>query len=235
MGVMREVSGEYHSKGDYHRELDRSWRYYPVYEEKMAYVRRYLDAVPHGSSIVDVGCGEGLLVEEYRAKGYEMQGVDLNYASEAVRRGDITALPVDDASVDLALCLDVIEHLNFSQQGLALFELHRVLRSGGKLLLSVPNLAHFASRLSFMVLGRLIRTSSIERHPGDRPIGEYLKLVRDMGFKISRRDGIFPTYPGVSALTAISPRWALPLHRLHNRLAPPPGFCFLNMLELVKS
>lgn len=232
MGDLRDASGEYHAKGDYHRELDPSWRYYPVYKEKMVYVRRYLDAVPKGQAIIDVGCGEGLLVEEYRAKGYRMQGVDLNYASEAVRRADITALPFEDATVDLALCLDVIEHLDFAQQGLALFELHRVLRGGGRLLLSLPNLAHFASRISFMLLGRLIRTSSIDRHPGDRPIGEYLKLLRDVGFKVLHRDGIFPTYPGVSALTAVSPRLSLPLHRLHNRLRPPAGFCFLNMLEL---
>lgn len=232
MGDVHEISGEYHAKGDYHRELDPSWRYYPVYKEKMDYVRRYLDSLARTQSIVDVGCGEGLLVEEYRSKGYRIEGVDLNYSSEAVHRGDITALPFEDGHAEVALCLDVIEHLDFSQQGLALFELHRVLEPGGRLLLSVPNLAHFASRVSFALLGKLIRTSSIDRHPGDRPIGEYLKLVRDVGFKVLRRDGIFPTYPGVSALTAVSPRLSLPLHRLHNRLRPPAGFCFLNMLEL---
>lgn len=227
-----ERAGEYEHRGDYHRQPDPSWRYYPVYMEKMAVVRRYLDARPASARTVDLGCGEGLLVEEYRAKGHDIRGVDLSYSSDHVERGDITALHFDDASFDLAMALDVIEHLDFGQQERAFAEMHRVLRPGGRALVSLPNLAHFASRLSFLLLGRLVRTSDIERHPGDRPIHEYLQLIRSCGFELRERRGLFPTFPLVSLLTYFAPARALPVHRLYNALAAQPGLCFLNILEL---
>jgi len=225
-------AGEYQERGEYHRHLDRSWRYYPVYVEKMAFVRRYLDRVPRSHRILDLGCGEGLLVEEYRQKGHEIQGVDLNFASEHVTAGSITEIPAADESCDLVLALDVVEHLEFADQERAFAEMRRVLRPGGRALVTVPNLAHLASRVSFLVLGRLLRTSSADRHPGDRPIGEYLRLARAHGFRLRRRKGLFPTFPLVSLLTWAAPGSSVPLHKLLNAVAAPPGLCFLNVLEL---
>ena len=69
-----------------------------------------------------------------------------------------------------------------------------MLKKRGKLILSIPNLAHLASRISFLLTGKLIRTSSIERHKGDRPICEYIELLKELNFKIRRRN-IFPTFP----------------------------------------
>ncbi len=79
---------------------------------------------------------------------------------------------------DRALCLDVLEHLTFEEQPVALAELQRVLRPGGELLVSVPNLAHLQSRVHFLLQGRLIRTASELKHPGDRPVAEYIQLAR---------------------------------------------------------
>ncbi|MCC6746601.1 MAG: methyltransferase domain-containing protein [Deltaproteobacteria bacterium] len=229
-----EPAGEYAEKGDYHRALDPSWRYYPVYVEKMALVRRLLGELPPGTRIADLGCGEGLLVEEYRAKGYDIVGVDAAYRSEHVVRAEITDLPFPSASYDRALCLDVLEHLDLAAQPRAIAEMARILRPDGRALVSLPNLAHLASRLAFLLTGKLVRTSTVDRHPGDRPIGEFVGLLDEAGFRVLRRWGLFPTYPVVSALTFVAPAAALPLHRLHNRLHPPASWCFLNVLELEK-
>ena len=59
----------------------------------MAHVRRFLHQLPSIAQIYDVGCGEGILVEEMRGKGYNIEGLDLNYEGEFVQRGDVTALP----------------------------------------------------------------------------------------------------------------------------------------------
>ncbi|MBK6848873.1 MAG: methyltransferase domain-containing protein [Proteobacteria bacterium] len=228
-------AGEYQQRGDYHREPDPSWRYYPVYVEKLARVRAYLDRVPAAQArILDVGCGEGLLVEEYRKQGRDIQGLDLHYSSPFVTRGDITQLPWEPGSFDLVLALDVIEHLGYATQAQAFSELARVLKPGGRALVSLPNLAHFASRLAFLFAGRLLRTSQAERHPGDRPIAEYLELIKDSGFEVLSRRGVFPTFPLISALTWFAPARSLPLHRLLNATLAWPGFCFLNLLELRK-
>ena len=160
--------GEYASRGDYHRTLDPDWNYYPTYIAKLTAVRKWLDALPSATRVLDAGCGEGVLVDEYGGR-LAIEGVDAHYASDQVAHGSLTQLPYADGAFDRALCLDVLEHLTFDEQPQALFELHRVLRPGGELLVSIPNLAHLQSRIHFLLRGRLIRTASETKHPGDRP------------------------------------------------------------------
>jgi SAM-dependent methyltransferase len=222
---------EYAARGDYHRAPDPTWDYYPTYLAKQEYVRAYLDALPPGTRVLDAGCGEGILVEDYASR-LAMVGVDANYASAHVQAGSLAALPCPDASFDRALCLDVLEHLPFGEQSPALGELFRVLRPGGELLVSVPNLAHLQSRVHFLLRGRLIRTASEQKHPGDRPVGEYLELARRAGFELVSRHGIFPTVPLLTRLVRRRPAAMVPLHRWLTRLLPVPGWCFLNLLRL---
>jgi ubiquinone/menaquinone biosynthesis C-methylase UbiE len=151
-----------------------------------------------------------------------------------VRQGSLTALPFPDGSFDRALCLDVLEHLAYEDQPRALAELFRVLRPGGELLVSVPNLAHLQSRIQFLLRGRLIRTASEIKHPGDRPAGEYIALARRAGFTLTARQGIFPTVPVLTHFVRRHPQALAPLHRALTRLLPVPGWCFLNLLTLRK-
>ena len=225
--------GEYAARGDYHRTPDPSWDYYPTYLAKLDAVRRYLDALPPATRVLDAGCGEGILVEEYAAR-LDIIGVDANYSSERVTHGSVTALPLPDASFDRALCLDVLEHLSYEDQPRALGELFRILRPGGELFVSVPNLAHLQSRFQFLLRGRLIRTASEIKHPGDRPAFEYLQLARRAGFTLVARRGIFPTIPVVTHFVRRHPRALAPLHRALTRLLPIPGWCFLNLLTFRK-
>ena len=171
------TSGEYAERGDYHRTPDQAWDYLPTYLAKMAYVRQYLSALAPQTRVLDAGCGEGILVEEF-AERLAIKGVDPNYGSSHVQRASLLDLPFAAASFDRALCLDVLEHLAFEEQPRALAELHRVLLPSGELLVSVPNLAHLQSRVHFLLTGRLIRTASEAKHPGDRPMAEYLRAVR---------------------------------------------------------
>ena len=221
--------GEYAARGDYHRTLDPSWEFYPTYIAKMQAVRRYLDALPQGARVLDAGCGEGVIVDEYAGR-IDIVGVDTNYSSDRVREGSVTALPFPDGTFDRALCLDVLEHLTYEEQPRALAELHRVVRPGGELFVSVPNLAHLQSRIQFLLRGRLIRTASEVKHPGDRPVFEYRRLAARAGFELVRREGIFPTVPVVTHFIRRNPRALAPLHRALTRLLPIPGWCFLNLL-----
>jgi SAM-dependent methyltransferase len=221
--------GEYAARGDYHRAPDPDWDYYPTYLAKLDAVRGWLDRLPRDTRVLDAGCGEGVLVDEY-AQRLRIEGIDPNYSSPTVRTGSLTALPYADGSFDRALCLDVLEHLSFDDQPKALAELHRVLKPGGELLVSVPNLAHLQSRVHFLLLGRLIRTASEYKHPGDRPAAEYIELGRRTGFELIQRRGIFPTVPVLTRLIRRHPRALRPLHRLLTRILPVPGWCFLNLL-----
>lgn len=225
--------GEYAARGDYHRAPDRDWDYLPTYLAKMRVVRAYLDALPPATTVLDAGCGEGLLVEEYAAR-LAIEGLDPNYVAPHVRQGSLTALPYADAAFDRVLCLDVLEHLSFEDQPRALAEIHRVLRSGGEALVSVPNLAHLQSRVQFALRGRLIRTASELKHPGDRPAFEYMRLFARAGLTLTRRQGIFPTIPVLTALIRRHPTSLGPVHRALTALLPVPGWCFLNLFWLRK-
>jgi SAM-dependent methyltransferase len=226
--------GEYAARGDYHREPDPDWDYYPTYIAKLETVRTWLRALPADTRVLDAGCGEGVLVDEF-ADRLAIEGIDPNYSSDRVRTGSVLALPYPEASFDRALCLDVLEHLSYEQQPVALGELFRVLRPGGELLVSVPNLAHLQSRIHFLLQGRLIRTAAEAKHPGDRPASEYMRLAERAGFTLVQHRGIFPTVPVLTRLIRRHPRRLLPLHRWLSRLVPVPGWCFLTMLTLRKS
>jgi SAM-dependent methyltransferase len=225
--------GEYAARGEYHRTPDPAWDYYPTYIAKLDFVRRYLNALPIGTRVLDAGCGEGVIVDEY-AERLDIVGVDANYSSARVSPGSVTALPFEDGSFDRALCLDVLEHLPYEDQPRALGELYRILKNGGELLVSVPNLAHLQSRLHFLLRGRLIRTASEYKHPGDRPALEYLQLAARAGFTLIDRRGIFPTVPVVTHLVRRQPQKLAWLHRLLTRLLPVPDWCFLNLLTFRK-
>jgi predicted SAM-dependent methyltransferase len=199
----------------------------------MAAVRRHLDGLPRDTAVLDAGCGEGVIVQEYAGR-LRIEGVDANYRSSLVREGSVTALPFGDGTFDEVLCLDVLEHLTFPEQPVAMGELFRVLRPGGGALISVPNLAHLQSRIHFLLQGRLIRTAALAKHPGDRPIVEYLQLARACGFEVMSRRGIFPTVPVLAALVRRHPVSLQWLHTALTRALPVPGWGFLNLIRLRK-
>jgi SAM-dependent methyltransferase len=145
--------------------------------------------------IIDIGCGEGVVVDEFAAKGYNIIGVDPNYASDTVRYGDVLNLDLGDASAEAVLFLDVFEHLHFQDQPKALSEIYRVLIPSGLLFATIPNLAHFNSRVTIAVRGRLDRTDVETNHVGERPMQENLFLLRSAGFKVEQVTGITFTAP----------------------------------------
>lgn len=102
---------------------------------------RLKDANPR---ILDVGCGTGanlkMLGRYGRAEGVDIAEQAVAFCHErgldGVKLGAVEQLPYDDESFDILTALDVIEHLDNDVAGLR--EIHRVLRSGGYVLVFVP-------------------------------------------------------------------------------------------------
>jgi len=213
---------KYKTCGDYHRNLDLNWSYALSYIKKIDFIRRFIEKLPHNTRILDAGCGEGVLVEEFSSKGYSIVGFDLNYESKYVRRGNILAMPYQNDSFDIVLLLDILEHLSFENQPEVLKEIKRVLLNNGKLVVSLPNLAHLESRYCFFLKGILDRTASEIEHPGERPIWENIKLLKDAGFKIVAVKGITLTVPIVyRRIICKKPKRFKWLHDLLNNFAIP--------------
>jgi 2-polyprenyl-6-hydroxyphenyl methylase/3-demethylubiquinone-9 3-methyltransferase len=111
------------------------------------YFRRMIDRERASGStcqkVLDVGCGGGYLSEEFAKLGFEVTGVDPAQESlECARRhaqqaglpiayvpGSGERLPFGDASFDIVLCCDVLEHVD--DPGRVLTEIARVLRPNG--------------------------------------------------------------------------------------------------------
>lgn len=119
--------------------------------------KRYaLECVPTGAfETLDVGCGTGSNSRELAARGHRVTGVDISeraierYRAEGFegRAMDIeSGLAFADESFDLAFCSEVIEHVVRPDRLAG--ELYRVLRPGGRLVLSTPNSAFWLYRLA---------------------------------------------------------------------------------------
>ncbi len=108
--------------------------------------------------VLDVGCSSGYLSRKLAERGVEVVGVELDPAAAAEAReicaevvvGDVETmeLPLDEASFDVIVCGDLVEHLR--NPGRAIERLRPFLRPGGRLVLSTPNVANWAIRLALL-------------------------------------------------------------------------------------
>jgi 2-polyprenyl-6-hydroxyphenyl methylase / 3-demethylubiquinone-9 3-methyltransferase len=137
----------------------------PARIEYFTRVLRQLGIDPAGKTVVDIGCGGGLFAEEWARMGARVIGVDpsapslqtarAHAESQGIsidyREGTGEKLPLEDASVDIACCVDVLEHV--SNLDAVLAETARVLRPGGVYLFDTIN----RTRLSKFVMIKLFQ------------------------------------------------------------------------------
>ena len=116
----------------YHRMLD---------DLEVGLVERYA----RGKDVLEVGCGTGLILERVRGFARRATGIDLSAGmlqraaarGLAVAQASATALPIADASVDVAYSFKVLAHIPDITG--ALREMSRVVRPGGWVLAEFYN------------------------------------------------------------------------------------------------
>jgi 2-polyprenyl-3-methyl-5-hydroxy-6-metoxy-1,4-benzoquinol methylase len=182
--------------------------------------RRFLlERVSVGQRLLDVGCGEGVFAGALIQAGLQVVAVDVAEAALRLAHARVPGLdahliplagpwPLEDASFDVVWSGETIEHVADTAAWLS--EIRRVLRPGGRLLLSTPN--HGAlTRLPLALSSR-----AFERHFD--PLGEHLRfytrrsltgLLHELGFPAAR---VFhPFWPPVARAVlfadALRARW----------------------------
>src|SRR5262245_64698659 len=168
-------------------------------------VRRFASHLPN-PRILDAGSGTGVNLAEYRSMG-DAIGIEFDFAAalasvrhcdDCVAVGDLCHLPFPDATFDLVISTDVIEHIR--NDVAALGEMRRVLAIGGRAFVTTP-----AYSLAYSSHDRFLH--HVRRY--DR--GALLSAIERAGLKLlhSSRYNVLLTGPVVAA------RWLE--DRIHGR------------------
>ncbi|NPV01305.1 MAG: class I SAM-dependent methyltransferase [Brevinematales bacterium] len=103
--------------------------------------------------IIDLGCGPGHLCKSIHEKGFPVIGVDISENSlKLVREKGIPTikadlqekLPFKDDELDILVASEVVEHIFDTETFMS--ELKRVMKPGGSIIITTPNVASLARR-----------------------------------------------------------------------------------------
>lgn len=118
---------------------------------------QYLETLDlQGQVVVDIPAGRGVTARLLRQRGAQVEAYDLfpeffDVPELRCRPADLERpLPIADAHADYVVCQEGIEHL--ANPYLPLCEFNRILKSGGRLILTTPSISHLRARLSHFLL-----------------------------------------------------------------------------------
>jgi SAM-dependent methyltransferase len=210
---------------------------------KGARLSAHVAAMPPGVRVLDVGCGDGAVLAGLAPLGVRGFGVDVSDVAIAALRAhglegrtadvDGGTLPVESGSFDVALCLDVFEHLFAPDRLIA--EIHRALAPGGQLVAAVPNGLNLFNRLAFLA-GRhidLMDAAHLAKDPFSEHVRFFSRSVFESflargGFAPRVREFFFPERFSDTRFRVAAPLARLVgVPRLHERL---PGLFALEFL-----
>lgn len=165
-----------------------------------------------GMSVLEVASGRGGFVCDLHRRGARVTGCDFSQAALRISReklrqlaaredescfvqGDAQSLPFADATFDMVVSCETIEHL--PDPCSAIREMHRVTRPRGRLFLTTPNY------LNFMGLYELYALVAHRQRKDDQPFDrrqwfvQIRRYVRRSGWKILHTDGTVHQFPFV--------------------------------------
>ena len=112
--------------------------------------------------ILDIPAGNGLVSDQLKQYGAEVISADINEEFSHYIQADMEKqLPFNDNEFNAVICLEGIEH---TMRPEALFsELARVLKKGGLLIISTPNVQNFYSRYQLLCTGYLYQFDPFDK------------------------------------------------------------------------
>ncbi len=183
----------------YHHLLVETGRGIP-YINLMKLLAGFVDPQP-GEQILDAGCGDGRLLHEIAGSDASLFGVDhslkaLRYAAGFTPRAflslqNLQALAFENESFTKATLIETLEHIPPTAVANVLSELRRVLRSGGRLIVTVPthrlplpqkHYRHFSPDELMHILEEFFEVESLTGHDRDSSFYRLLVAISDNRF-----------------------------------------------------
>ena len=131
-----------------------------LHESAASLCKKYL---PIGKEVIDIGAGAGAFTQRLVDENYKVTALDLSKSGWPLNDIEFIELNIDfgifkslnNRVFDCACCLEVVEHL---ENPWNLFrEIFRIVRPGGYLVLSTPNITSFLSRMYFLRSGEFFQ------------------------------------------------------------------------------
>jgi len=139
------------------------------------------------TNLLEIGCGEGLFLDQARNSGYQVSGIEPNEKASRYAR-DILGINVTPAtlaeseiehdSIDIVVMLHVLEHLLDPRKEIS--EIRNILKKNGLLVLELPNIGS----LPYKLLRKKWRQFSIPDHYWFFSKKTITILLEKQGFKI---------------------------------------------------
>lgn len=208
-GDAAEIPGDYqHRARTAGPVVQRFW-----HAERERLVRIHSPPAP-GETVLDIGCGSGVVTDVLGSLDAHVIGIDANLAAveyaratfgrERVefRHGLIGEVEFASSSFDRFYCLEVVEHLYFEQVRALFTRLHGWGRAGAILTVTTPNYLGPWPLLEF----GLDRLRLVPRLVGDQHVSRFwpkrlAHLLRDTGWQVEKLSTFCTFAPFVSALS----------------------------------
>jgi len=176
------------------------------FNKKLLRYARFVSPV----TVLDAGCGEGFTLQTLKRAGIGKRLFGIDASHHAVKTGkklfpglslitgDIRHMQFADASFDMVICTEVLEHVKVPQEAIA--EIRRVARS--YVLISVP-LEPWFCIVNFL-RGKYIRSwGNHPEHVNHWTFAGFIRFVEDQGFSVIQSGVSFP--------------WSMVLARKHDQ------------------
>ncbi len=142
--------------------------------------------------LLDAGAGTGELSAALSGMGFKVSSCDIHpkdFRHGSCRKVDLNRdMPYKKNEFDHVVCAEVVEHIENPYH--LLRQANKVMKKGGCLVITTPNIANVFSRLKFLITGKFFCFSDEERrlgHLNPIPWWEMEEALEKCGFKVEKK------------------------------------------------